>query len=304
MKFEITILGCGSALPTLSRRPTSQVLNIHEKFFLIDCGEGTQIQLRQYKINFQRINQIFISHLHGDHFFGLCGLLSTYHLLGRKTKIQIFSPPGLKEILNIQFKYSQTFLKYPIEYIELESSTKQPIYEDNKITVRSFPLKHRIPCYGFLFSENPKPKNILKESVIKYNIPISHIPSIKLGQDFVTQTGEIIANRSITKPQPPSYSYAFCSDTAYNESIIPYIQGVDLLYHEATFTKEMKDRAKKTFHSTTLDAANIAKLAQVKKLLIGHFSARYKDTDEFLLECKTIFKNTSIAKEGLTIRLY
>ena len=304
MKFELTILGCGSALPTLNRRPTSQVLNIHEKYFLIDCGEGTQIQIRKYKINFQRINQIFISHLHGDHYLGLCGLISSYHLLGRTAPLQIFSPTGLKEIIELQFLHSQTYLKFPIEFIVLDHKQNKTIFEDKQLTVQSFPLKHRIPCYGFLFKEKIKPKNIIKDKIKQYNIPIPKIPKIKAGEDFIMASGKVVSNNLLTMESPPIHSYAYCSDTAYSESILPYIKHCTLLYHEATFCSDLKDRAKKTYHSTAHDAANIARKSNVGKLIIGHYSARYKDSEQLLTEAKEIFKDSIAADEGMVIRLY
>lgn len=301
--FEVTILGCSSATPTSKRNPTSQLLNIHDKYFLIDCGEGTQMQLRRYKLKFQRIAHIFISHLHGDHFFGLMGLLSSMHLLGRKTELNIFCPHGLQEIIELQNKYSQTLFNYKINFHTLENNNKI-IYEDEKVLVATIPLNHRIPCTGFLFTEKTRKKNVIKEKIKKYAIPNSAIKSIKSGADYVSESGKIIPNEELTEPAAPPRSYAFCSDTCYDESIIPIIKNVDLLYHEATFLEDMKKRAKQTYHSTAQQAASIASKAGIKQLLIGHFSARYTNLLPFLDEAKPIFDNTLLATEGETYPIY
>jgi ribonuclease Z len=301
--FELTILGCSSATPTSKRNPTSQLLNIHDKYFLIDCGEATQIQLRKFKLKFQRISHIFISHLHGDHYFGLMGLLSSMHLLGRKNELHLYCPAGLKEIVELQNKYSQTYLNYHIEFHLLGEGKNEIIYEDEKVSVATIPLNHRIPCNGFLFREKVRQRNIIKEKIEEYKIPKSTIKSIKAGADYITENGQIISNSELTAATVQPRSYAFCSDTCYDESIVPIIKNVDLLYHETTFMDDMKVRAKETFHSTTLQAGKIAKLAGVKQLLIGHFSARYNDLDLFLDEVKPIFENTLLALEGEVIKV-
>lgn len=302
--FKLTILGCSSATPTSKRNPTSQLLNIHDKYFLIDCGEATQIQLRKYKIKFQRISHIFISHLHGDHFFGLMGLLSTLHLLGRKNELHIYCPKGLKEIVEIQNKYSQTFFNYEIHFHLLGEGKNEVIYEDEKVSVETIPLSHRIPCNGFLFREKKRPLNIIKEKIAEYKIPKAVIKTIKAGADYTTESGEIIPNSELTESPILPRSYAFCSDTCYDESIVPIIKNVNLLYHETTFMEDMKKRARETFHSTTVQAGIIAKMAAVKQLLIGHFSARYSNLDLFLDEIKPVFDNTLLAAEGKTIEVH
>jgi len=296
--FDLTILGCSSATPTSFRNPTAQILNISERFFLIDCGEGTQMAMRRFKVKFSKINHIFISHLHGDHFFGLVGLLSSFHLLGRTNSLEVFGPKGLKEIVEIQFKYSDTRLRYQLNFIELDTTVSQTIFEDNKVEVKTIPLSHRIPCNGYLFMEKPLPKGLKKSKVQFYNIPIANLPGIKRGDDFITEEGKVISNADLTVDPPPPRSYAFCSDTIYLESIVPLIKGVDLLYHEATFMQDMQDRAKETYHSTTIDAANIALRAEAKKLVIGHYSARYRDLDPMLAEAKTVFPETELALDG------
>ena len=298
MPFELTILGSNSALPTSDRYPTAQVLNILGRFFLIDCGEGTQIQLRRNKIGFSKIKHIFISHLHGDHYYGLIGLISTLNLLGLKTDIHIYSPSELKALLQPQLDHIKGEMNVNLIFHPLNFKKSQQIYADKSVEVFSFPLKHSISTCGFLFREIQKPANIKKEMVEAYNIPIAKIKEIKVGADFVTTEGVIVPNEKLTTPPPRPRSYAFCTDTAFHPPIIDIIKDVDLLYHEATFLESMRDFANKTLHSTTIDAANIAKLANVKKLIIGHFSARYNDVRLFEKEAITVFKNTEAAREG------
>jgi ribonuclease Z len=299
--FELTILGCSSATPTSTRNPTAQLLNIAERFFLIDCGEATQIQLRKYKLKFQRINHIFISHLHGDHYFGLMGLLSSLHLLGRTVALHLYCPAELQEIIEIQFKHSQTYLKYPIVYHHHKYLANDLIFEDDKVEVRTIVLNHRIPCCGFLFTEKPMLANISKDVLKTYQIPVSQILAIKEGADFITATGETIPNKILVSHPSKQRSYAYCSDTCYDERIIESIKGVDLLYHEATFLNDLLQRAKETYHSTALQAATIAKKAEVNQLMIGHYSARYRDLQPLLDEAQSVFSNTLLAKEGESI---
>lgn len=296
--FELTILGCSSATPTSRRNPTSLLLNIADQYLLIDCGEATQIQLRKFKIKFQRIDHIFISHLHGDHYLGLVGLLSSMHLLGRTTDMHIYSPSGLKEIVDVQHKHSHVKLHYNLFFHELTGTKSEIIFEDEKYTVETILLKHRIPCYGFLFKEKPLLRNIIKEQITHYQIPLSEIPKIKRGDDYLNPEGNWIKNEVLTTAPLPPRKFAYCSDTCYNESIIEQIRGVDMLYHEATFMQKMQERAKETFHSTTIEAGTIAKKAEVQKLIIGHYSARYKDLEPLLLETQSVFSNTVLAIEG------
>ncbi len=296
--FELTILGCSSATPTSKRNPTAQLLNIAERFFLIDCGEATQIQLRKFKIKFQRISHIFISHLHGDHYLGLPGLLSSMHLLGRTNEIDIYCPAELQEIMEVQFRHSQTYLNFKIIYHPHQYINNDLIFEDDKVEVRTIVLNHRIPCCGFVFSEKPLPANISREVIKKYALPVAQIMAIKNGEDYTTSTGEIIPNEKLITRKLLPRKYAYCSDTIYDERIIEYIKHADLLYHEATFLNEMLARAKETFHTTALQAGEIAKKAEVRKLIIGHYSARYKDLQPLLDEAQSVFKNTILAVEG------
>ncbi len=298
MTFEITILGSSSATPIYQRHPTAQVLNIHERFFLVDCGEGTLIQMNRYRIKFHRINQIFISHLHGDHYLGLMGLLSTMHLQGRTVPLHIYAPFELQEIVDIQLKYSQTSLRYELVFHPVNSSSSKKIYEDEDVEVHTIILNHRIPCTGFLFSEKQKLRKLIKEKLYEYNIPVTAYHDLKMGKDYTTPEGKIISNNELTDDPRIPRSYAFCSDTLYNEHIIPQIRKIDLLYHEATFMNDKLERAAETFHTTAAQAAAIAVKAEVKRLIIGHFSARYKNLYPLLDEAKAVFENTTLAIEG------
>jgi ribonuclease Z len=298
MTFEIQILGSSSATPIYSRHPTAQVINLHERLFLVDCGEGTLIQLNRYHIKFHRINHIFISHLHGDHYLGIVGLLSTLHLQGRQTELCLYCPPDLEEIIEIQLKYSQTTLRYKINYIHIDATAPKKIYEDDDLVIHTIIMNHRIPCTGFLFKEKLKARKLIKQKLLEHNIPLDAYVDLKNGKDYTDASGKTISNSELTTPPPPSRTYAFCSDTIYDESIIPHIKGVDLLYHEATFLNDKLERAKETFHTTALQAGEMAKKAGVKRLIIGHFSARYKNLYPLLEETKTVFPNSTLAIEG------
>ena len=302
-KFEINILGCGSATPTLQHLPSSQVVNIREKLFMIDCGEGAQLQFRKMRLKFSRLNHIFISHLHGDHCFGLIGLISTLALLGRTGDLMIYSPEGLEELLKPQLDYFCKDNPFAVIFNTFGTSESELIYEDRSITVHTIPLKHRIPCAGFLFREKPRDANIIPEKIKFYNIPVKEIAKIKQGADFITPKGVIVPHEQLTKPAQVARAYAYCSDTAYNKSIVPLLANVDLLYHEATFGEDHLSRAKMTGHSTASQAAQIAKQAEVKKLMIGHFSSRYTDNDILRQEAANIFPNTKLANEGLCEKL-
>jgi len=297
MPLSVLILGSGSALPTISSNQSAQIIECANQLFLVDCGEGTQIELRRNKVKVQKIDHIFISHLHGDHFFGLVGLLSTMHLLGRKNKIHIYGPKGLSEIVQIQFKTAGSYLSFEMAFHEVKEGG-QLLYENSKIETYSIPLRHRIPCFGFLFKEKKGLRKLKVSAIAKYRIPVHARKGITEGNNFTTEEDEVIENRLITEDPGVPTSYAYCSDTAYNEKLLPMIKGVNLLYHEATFLEAERSRAKKTFHSTAGDAARIAKTANVGKLLLGHFSNRYKSKDAFLQEARTIFKETYIATEG------
>jgi ribonuclease Z len=303
MPFELTILGSNSALPTSNRYPTAQVLNVLGRFFLIDCGEGTQIQLRRNKIGFGKIKHILISHLHGDHYYGLIGLISTLNLLGLKTDLHIYSPSELKTLLQPQLNFIKDEMNLNLIFHPLNFKKPSRIYIDKHLEVFSFPVKHSISTCGFLFRESQKPANIKKELIKEYEIPLKNIKEIKEGADFITEKGEVIPFNALTIPPPRPRSYAFCTDTAYFPETAEFIKNVDLLYHETTFPESMREFAKKTLHSTTIDAGNMAKLANAKKLIIGHFSARYKDVNLFLKETKTVFNNTEIAQEGKRFKI-
>lgn len=298
MKFELTILGCGSATPTLKHVPTSQLIEHDSHFFLVDCGEGTQLQLRRFGLKFQKINHIFISHNHGDHFLGLPGLISTMHLLGRTNPLYIFAQKGLKEAVEHQLRISHSLLRFDLVWSHPDPERMERIYENKKLEVFSFPLNHRIPCCGFLFKEKEKLRNIKVEYVEKYDIPVARIRQIKSGADYKTKEGKVISNKELTLEPNRPLSYAFCSDTAYQKETAEYVRGVDLLYHESTFRKAETSRAKETFHSTTHEAARVAKDAGAGKLILGHFSARYKQDGPFLEEAKEVFDRIELADEG------
>jgi ribonuclease Z len=298
MTFEVHILGSSSATPIYQRHPTAQVLNIHEKLFLVDCGEGTLIQLNRYHLRFHRINHIFISHLHGDHYLGLMGLLSTMHLQGRSEDIHLYCQPELKEMVDIQLLHSQTHLRYTIVYHFLDAKNAEKIYEDEDLEVHTIILSHRIPCTGFLFREKPKLRKLIREQLTHFNIPVSAYSDLKNGKDYVDEKGTVLSNAELTTDPRTPRSYAFCSDTIYDETLVPTLRHIDLLYHESTFLSDKADRAKETFHSTAAQAANIAKMAEVKRLIIGHFSARYKNLYPLLQEAREVFENTTLAVEG------
>ncbi|MBL0340517.1 MAG: ribonuclease Z [Bacteroidetes bacterium] len=298
MPFELTILGSSSATPTYNRHPTAQVLNIRERFFLIDCGEGTQTQLVRYKLKYNRISHVFISHLHGDHYLGLMGLLSTMHLQGRTNELHLFAQQELMDIIELQLRLSQTILRYNLIFHPVKNYTGTLIHEDEDVTVWTIVLNHRVPCTGFLFREKPKPRKLLISKMQQFNIPFKHFAGIKNGSDYEDDFGKVIKNKDLTISSGLPRSYAFCSDTLFNEQLADEVKNVDLLYHEATFMHDLVDRAKATFHSTCIEAATIAKNATVGKLIIGHFSARYKNLSPLLSEAKTVFENTELALEG------
>lgn len=295
MAVELTILGFNSATPTANSNPSAQLLNINERYLLIDCGEGTQVQLRRAKAKFSKINHIFISHLHGDHVFGLIGLISTFQLLGRKKSLEIFGPKGIKDFIENQLKHTHSISSFELIFHELETKESQLIYSDKKIEVYNLPLKHRIYCNGYLFKEKPKLRILDIETVKSIpEIKTCDYSNLKNGKDFIKENGKVIPNDKLTFQPPKPFSYAYCSDTMYNEELINHIKGVDLLYHEATFLDELSDLAKKTGHSTAKEAAEIAQKAEVKKLIIGHFSNRYRDFNLLLNEAQSVFPNTEL----------
>jgi ribonuclease Z len=303
LSVKLTILGSSGAVPAFGRFPTSQHLTIQNRNFLIDAGEGVQMQLSRYQIPIHKIDCIFISHLHGDHYLGLMGLLFSMHLQRRVNDLHLYSQAGLDEIILLQLKYSKSVLNYEIHFHVYDPTQKVIIYEDSALTIETIPLIHKLPCAGFLFCEKQKPVNLNKQK-LKPGMLIQHIAQLKKGADVYDDHGKLLyLNSDFTLPPTPSYSYAFCSDTAWNEGMIGQIKKVDLLYHETTFMDAEKDKAHETKHSTTLEAATIAKLAEVDQLVIGHFSARYRDLEPLLLEAKTIFPNTSLAEEGISFEI-
>lgn len=299
MSIKLTILGCHSATPRVNAHPTSQYLEINSRHFLIDCGEGTQRQMRKYKVGFSRINHIFISHLHGDHFFGLIGLISTFGILNREKPLHIFGPKGIKELIKIQLHHSKSYVKFEILFYELTSKKSELIFEDDKVEVITIPLSHRIYTNGFLFKEKIKPRKIDINAVEKHpEIETCDYNNLKAGKDFILSNGEVLKNETLTKNPPEPLKYAYCSDTAYKESIVEIIADSDLLYHESTFLSDREDLAKKTKHSTAKQAAKIAEASNAKKLILGHYSSRYNDISLFKKEATEIFNNVELADAG------
>lgn len=301
-EFKVHILGSSAAIPTSVRLTTTQVVNYHNKQIMLDCAEATQIQLRKLRLPLMRFNHIFISHLHGDHYLGLPGLIFTLHLLGRKNKLHVYAPEGLQEMIELQYRISNLEPGYEIVY-HLIHRGEQLIFQDKHITVHTIEMMHRLPSFGFLIREKPVLPNIKKEAIEKYNISIRDIQRIKSGKDLTLENGEIISNEDLTIPPPPPRSYAFCSDTGYTHQYLDQIRGVDLLYHEATFLHDKEEIAREKTHCTALQAAMIAREAQVKKLLIGHFSARYEDLSPFIDEAVSVFPDTMLAEEGKIIEI-
>ena len=298
LRFEVLILGNSSATPMFERHPTSQVVNYNEQLFLIDCGEGTQMQLSKYGIKSNRIDHIFISHLHGDHYLGLVGLVSSMHLVGRKADLHIYGPAPLQEILELHFRYSETVIRYNIIFHQTNPDQEEVIFESRMLTIRSFPLIHRISCTGFRFDEGKRAAALRAEKVEELKIPKVYFAALKKGIDYVDPQGKVYAASDLTLPPPESRSYAYCSDTVRHPIYLSSIEGADLLYHESTFLHEMLDRAKETFHTTSLEAAEIAKESHVKKLLLGHYSARYRTLQPLLEEAQQVFPNTELSVEG------
>ena len=303
MTFEVTILGSSSATPVYNRNPTAQLLNCNEKFYLIDCAEGTQQQLIKFGLKASKIDYVFISHLHGDHYFGLIGLLSSMHLNGRIKPLYIYGPEAIKEILELQFKHSDTHLIYELIYFAIDATKPEVIFENNDVIVETIILNHRIPCTGFKFTEKKRLRKLLVKKLEKDNIPIELYPLLKRGVDLELPNGDVLKNVDYTTDSAMPKSYAYCSDTLYDESYFERIKGCDTLYHEATFLHEMIDRAKETHHTTALQAAQIATIVGAKQLLIGHFSSRYKTLNALLDEAQSEFPNTALALEGNTFQI-
>lgn len=296
--MKVTVLGCYAATPRTFTNPTSQVLEINNELFLIDCGEGTQVELRRHKIKFGKIKHVFISHLHGDHFYGLVGLISTFMLLNRKTELHVYGPKGIKEIVLLQLKYSNSWTGYPLYFHELSSTEPQVILNTRKVTVETIPLKHRIYANGYLFREKPKPRKLLMEEVEKYNIDVAYYKGIKKGKDAVLDDGRVIPNVLLTEDPEAPKSYAFCSDTAYNPLLAEQLKDVTVLYHESTFLEEHAYLAAPTGHSTAREAAAIARAANVSHLILGHYSTRYESIETFKTEAVEVFPKVHLSDDG------
>ena len=300
-EFNINRLGCGSALPTTRHLATSQIVDLRDKLYMIDCGEGTQVQMRRMRVRFGRLAHIFISHLHGDHCFGLPGLISTLGMLGRTGELVVHGPKEVETYLRPVMDLFCRGMEFEVRFNPVDTRSHSLVMEDRSLSVYSIPLKHRIPTCGYLFAEKPKEAHIIREMTDFYQVPVRCMKDIKQGQDYVTPEGEVVPNSRLTRPAAPPKRYAFCSDTAYNRSIIPIIEGADLLYHEATFAECDLARAKETFHSTARQAAEIARDAHVKRLVIGHYSARYEDLSELHREAEAVFPGTILGNEGTVI---
>ena len=296
--MKLTILGCYSATPRTNTNPTSQVLDIQNHLFLIDCGEGTQVELRRNKIKFARIKHIFISHLHGDHFFGLVGLISTFRLLTREADLHIYGPKGLKDIITLQMKLTESWTNYQLIFHELTSKDSQCIFEDDKVEVHTIPLNHRVYTNGFLFKEKENERKLNVTAAENEHINVAYYRKLKQGFDVLNEEGKLIKNELVTSDGKKPLSYAFCSDTMYDEAIIPIIKKVDVLYHESTFLDKNKKLAEPTKHSTAKQAATIAKKANVKRLILGHYSTRYSNINEFKVEANIVFDNVELAEDG------
>jgi len=303
VKFEVTVLGSSAALPTGQRNSTAQHVFCQNKHILIDCGEGTQLQMRKYNISFQRLNIILISHLHGDHFFGLVGLISTMMLLGRNSNLTVICPKGLKDIVLMQLEIGYTKLNFDIDFIELEPKTIGCVYEDKSIQITTFPLKHRVPTHGYVIREKEKERSMKKELLNHPQLKIEHIHRLKKGEDIHLEDGSVLLSKEFTDDPAKPKAYAFCSDTAYSEQIVDFVKDVDMLYHEATFTEIHEDLARKTYHSTAKQAATIAKKANVGRLLMGHLSARYTDGKLHEEEAMAIFPNACYVNDGMCLSI-
>lgn len=299
--FGVTILGNNSALPAYDRHPTGQVVTLGQFQCLVDCGEGTQMQLNRYKIRRSRLNHVFISHLHGDHYFGLPGLLTSMALLGRDADLHLFAPAPLQTIIDLILQASNAQFGYKLHFHSLQD--EGILLDDVKFSVECFRVFHRIDCWGFIFREKKKPRKINKQTISSFNLPIKYLERLKSGENITTEKGEVILNEEVTIPNAPSKSYAYCADTVYNELVAEKVKGVTLLYHETTYLKDLENQAAQRFHSTTIQAADIALKANAQNLLIGHFSSKYENLEMFLAETKEVFPDTSLAIEGVTYRV-
>lgn len=299
--FAVTILGNNSALPAYDRHPSAQIVTINDQLLLIDCGEGTQMQLSRYKIRRGKLNHIFISHLHGDHYFGLIGLISSMALLNREQPLHLFAPPGLEEIISLQLKVASTTLPYELVFHPLND--EEVILDTPKFSVEAFHTQHRIPCWGFLIKEKKHPRKLDKEKAINFDIPAAFYPSLKMGYDYTAKDGSVVYNEQVTLPNSPAKSYAYCADTIYDERLIEIAKDVTMIYHEATYLNGMEERAAARFHSTTSQAATIAMNANAGGLLLGHFSSKFEELHDYLKEALEVFPKTQLAIEGVTFRI-
>ena len=303
MLFKLKILGSSAGVPAYHRFSTAQILEVGSRLYLIDAGEGVQMRLNEYGISKSKISAIFVSHLHGDHYYGLIGLLSSMSMNGRKTPLDVFSPAGLEAIITLQLSVSESVLSYPVTFHIIDTSVSQTIYEDETVCVQSLPLLHRVPTTGFIFKEHPRQLNMNPKKISEYNIPFGLIPDIKNGSDFLTADGLVVPNNELTFTPPTPRSFAYCSDTLYSEDIIPEIKGVSILFHEATFMHDMLENAKFGMHTTAQQAGKMAALAEVKNLVIGHISARYLDANCLLSEAKNQFSNTHLGEDGFEVEV-
>lgn len=301
--FKIHILGCGSALPTLKHNASSQLIEMRGKCFMVDCGEGAQMQFRRSHIHFSKLNAIFISHMHGDHCFGLMGLLSTLGMLGRTSKLRIYAPKEYATLFRQQVEFFMQTMEYEMEMIPVDTEKQQVIYEDHSLTVETVPLQHRVPCCGFIFREKPTLPHIRRDMIDYYGIPVSQINNIKNGADWTNEDGDMIPNARLVQPAGPPRSYAYCSDTRFVPGLKEKVKGVTVLYHESTYTSDQEDRAKIYYHSTARQAATIAAGAGVGTLLLGHYSARYNDEQVLLQEAKAVFENSILTQEGMVFNV-
>lgn len=301
--IRVTILGNNSALPAYERHPTAQVIEIREQLFLMDCGEGTQIQMQHYNVRRRRVNYVFISHLHGDHYFGLIGLVTSLALLGRTSPLYVFGPPRLKEIIDLQLDVAHSSLPFPLIFDGIEPGEQKTLVDTPGYSVSCFPVEHRIPCHGFLFTLKSQGRKIIPEKCREFEIPAAFYNQLKAGEDYTRRDGLVVKNDWVTADGPPEKRYAYCADTRYTEQFLPYIGNTDLLYHESTYLKDNKEKAFDRFHSTAEDAARIARKAGVKRLLLGHYSSRYQELDLFLEEAKIFFPDVEISVEGMTYEI-
>jgi ribonuclease Z len=294
----VTILGNNSALPAYDRHPTAQVITLQDQLLLIDCGEGTQMQLSRYKVKRGKLNHVFISHLHGDHYFGLIGLVTSMGLLGREQPLHLYAPPGLEQIVQLQLSVAATTLPFELVFHPLTQAGL--VYDQNKFTVECFPTQHRIPCWGFVVREKKMPRKLNRQAVEAAAVPADYYPQLKAGQDYQKKNGAVLLNEELTFPNTPPASYAYCADTIFDKGLVPYVQNVQLLYHETTYLADQSERAAARFHTTTHQAAEIAALASAGQLVIGHFSSKYESLDAFLTEAQSIFPRTALAVEGVS----